>query len=117
MIAQVSHFSIYGLLQISSFSSLSEVIVYPNPFYPKKDLKVKIDKLPNIYDSIDIWIYDITGRLIKNLDKNNIEKNSDGNLITWDGRSSKGEKVASGIYIILIKTNYGTKKEKLAILW
>jgi endoglucanase Acf2 len=117
MIAQVSHFSIYSLLQISSFSNLNSVIVYPNPFYPKKDSKVKIDKLPNIYDSIDIWIYDITGRLIKKLDKNNIEKNSDGNSIIWDGRSSKGEKVASGIYIILIKTNYGTKKEKLAILW
>ncbi|MDR0676705.1 MAG: T9SS type A sorting domain-containing protein [Elusimicrobiota bacterium] len=117
LIAEIPHFSIYAILQISSFSNLDQVRLYPNPFYPNKSKKINIDRLPNIYDSLDIWIYDISGKLIKKLDTTNIEKKFDGDFITWDGKTDTGAKVASGVYIVFIKTNFGVKKEKLAILW
>jgi hypothetical protein len=70
---------------------------FPNPFNPETWIPYDLSQ----YASVDIYIYDVQGRLVRHL---NIGKQVAGSYITkdksayWDGRDDRGEKVASGVY-------------------
>ncbi|MFH1859818.1 MAG: PEGA domain-containing protein, partial [bacterium] len=85
-------------------SSISEqVLVYPNPYYADKHNTIFFNHLSK---NFTIQIFTITGELVREI----YEKE-------WDVRNSTGEKVASGIYIYLIKDSSGDKKAgKLAVI-
>ncbi len=117
LITKVSHFSIYGILLANNISDLSEFKIYPNPFYVKKHTNVKIDGLPNTSKNLDVYIYDITGKMLKRFYKKDLIMDYNGNYISWNGLSKKGDKLASGVYIVLVKTEDDTKKEKMALIW
>jgi pectate lyase len=84
---------------------------YPNPFNPK----TKISFFVGTYGHTSLRIYDILGREIITL-VNQIE--TPGNhTVEWDGRSSAGQKVGSGIYFYRLKTESGfTKTQKMLML-
>ena len=70
---------------------------YPNPFNPTTTISYALP-----YDSqVEISIYDIMGRVIKNFFYNSIS--SGYQKTVWDGKSENGTQVASGIYIYRIK--------------
>jgi endoglucanase Acf2 len=115
--ATIPHLSVYGILPINDINDLKDVILYPNPLYVNRHNKIKIDKLPNNVNDLNIRVYDITGRCIRKFDENDLNIDYSGNYVEWDAMTNKGDKVASGIYIILIKTEKGARKEKVAILW
>jgi methionine-S-sulfoxide reductase len=115
---ETSHFSIYTIMGLAAPSGLSEVIAYPNPCYLKRDATVRIANIP--LDSADtrIYLYSLAGELVRVLEEGNgIETLSYSKLGRWDGRNSDNEKVASGIYIYLIKSSQGKKTEKIAVFW
>lgn len=93
-----------GKLNLASFASviaivdvynnLSEVFAYPNPALIKNG-KITFASLPK---KCFIYIYDISGRLVKTIEKNSLDSGID-----WDFKDKNGDIIGSGIYIYLIK--------------
>jgi hypothetical protein len=75
---------------------------YPNPFNPETQIRFEVPQPSRI--SIDI--FDIMGRKIKSLANQNYY-NSGYYEVRWDGRNDRGENVASGLYLLYLRSaNY-----------
>ncbi|MDP2754707.1 MAG: T9SS type A sorting domain-containing protein, partial [Nitrospirota bacterium] len=61
----------------------------------------------------EVKIYDLNGAKVWETSQEVI---NDLNIITWDGRSSEGRRVASGIYLVQVDAPGLTKIRKLAIV-
>ncbi|MBI9070208.1 MAG: T9SS type A sorting domain-containing protein [Melioribacteraceae bacterium] len=83
---------------------------YPNPFNPKVNVSVGVNKRT----SLKLFIYDIQGRLIKKLVDNVYSKGN--NIIAWNSINDNGMKVNSGIYIIKAVTASTTITKKIILL-
>ena len=70
--------------------------------------------------NIQIKIYTIAGRLIKEIDKNSSELKFDFNKIYWDGRDEDGDPIANGVYLYKVIMQAGDISQdvtqKLAIV-
>ncbi|MCP4482899.1 MAG: S8 family serine peptidase [bacterium] len=113
--ATVTHFSVYAVLQ--TLANLKDVIVYPNPCYFADFQVLKIEGIPLDVSDVLVKIYDISGRLIRELDDTELEANTGGANFVWDGRDKLGNEVASGVYLFLIQSSQDKRIEKVAILW
>lgn len=72
---------------------------YPNPFNPETYISYTLQKSGMVF----INIYDITGKLVKILVKQN---HHSGNFtIKWDGTNSFGIRVSSGIYFYQLRSD------------
>jgi len=70
---------------------------YPNPFNPETSIEYGLP----IAGKVTISIYDINGKLVRNLIN---EWQSAGNHSSeWDGRDNNGAKVSSGVYFYHFK--------------
>ena len=93
---------ILGSLDINGDQPLAESYKvyqnFPNPFNPTTIISYKLPK-----DShIQITIYDMNGRIVKNL--LNKHQNAGLNSIKWDATSDQGKQVSAGMYIYSIET-------------
>jgi hypothetical protein len=81
---------------------------FPNPF--KKTTKIKYD-IP-ITSKVNLFIYDICGRQIKQLVN---EKQDIGQyIVNWNGKDENGKECSAGVYFISMKTeNYKSIKKVL----
>ncbi|MFH1097465.1 MAG: hypothetical protein V1749_08200 [Candidatus Desantisbacteria bacterium] len=107
--ANVSHFSYYILMGLGFPPTLEKAIAYPNPYNAEKHagIGIKFDKLT---ENSTIKIFNIAGELVREI---HVSSPQEG----WDACNSEGEKVASGIYIYLIKDPAENKKMgKLAVI-
>jgi hypothetical protein len=92
------------VIQVGASSSLDNVKVYPNPYKPGTGGIYDNSSLgegivfSNLTPNANIKIFNIAGELVAEFN----ETNGDGKYL-WDTRNSKGEKVASGVYIYYIK--------------
>jgi len=69
---------------------------YPNPF--QKNTAIQIPEFLN--SSLELRIYDATGKLIKSLSK--VPRSSSIiTSLTWDGRDNQGKEVRPGIYFVI----------------
>ena len=83
---------------------------YPNPFNPATTIHYDIEK----DQIIDITIYDMMGRVVKNLFNG---KQSSGYYdMQWNANDNKGDVVSSGIYFYTIKSKGWDKTEKIIYL-
>lgn len=99
--ADVSELSIFILMGPGFEPNLEKAFVYPNPYYADRhaDVGINFDRLT---ENSTIQIFTIAGELVKEIQaKNPCER--------WDVRNEAREKVASGIYIYLIKDPAGNK--------
>lgn len=97
---------------IADLDPFNKVSNYPNPFNPiiePTTLVVKSDGSSNI----ELKIFDLFGNLVRELDA---PQGTAYNLVEWDGRNGKGEMVANGGYICVIKVGDETRMRKIAIL-
>ena len=88
----------------------SSITIYPNPCNLGIGQEVKI-----VYFSIDseivVCIYDIAGNLVRTLNENDGFSMGGGfAAVTWDGNNGEGEKVARGVYIVVVTSSTGTVK-------
>ncbi len=69
----------------------------------------------NVYknDNVIVKIYDRSGTLIKTL-VNTAQAQGQYETL-WDGTNDNGDKVSSGIYLVVVKTSNYTAKEKIAV--
>ncbi|MEW6606225.1 MAG: carboxypeptidase regulatory-like domain-containing protein [bacterium] len=105
--ADVSSFSFLILMGFGFEPTLEKAFVYPNPYYADRHDCIYFDRLT---ENSVIRIFTIAGELVKEI---RVESSPQ----KWDVRNESGNRVASGIYIYLIKDPAGNKKVgKLGIL-
>ena len=84
---------------------------YPNPFNPATQIEFSIPKT----EAVNLVVYDVHGRLIKNLVTN--ETYSQGTFkVQWDGRNDAGAKVASGIYFARLSAGTFNATQKMNLI-
>jgi hypothetical protein len=103
--------------QVNYDLKLLSLANYPNPLKDKTTFMFNLtgEKKP---DSGKIKIYTAAGRLIKEINLDNV--NIGYNQVEWDGRDNDGDAIANGVYfykmILTGNSKLETKIEKIAIL-
>jgi len=98
---------------------ITDVYNYPNPFSSNTTFTFQKNSVKSPVD-VDIKIYSVAGRLIRNLEV----KNQSDNFIKvdWDGRDQDGNQIANGAYLykLIVKSTDGAFNKsvlgKLAIV-
>ncbi len=70
--------------------------VFPNPFNPQTAIAFELQKA----GPVRLGIYDLRGRLVRQLLDE--QRGTGRQEVTWDGRDSNGQMVASGTYVVQI---------------
>jgi hypothetical protein len=79
--------------------NFSDAYVFPNPVRPGYDGKITIT---NLVRGVNVKITDISGNLV-------YETVAKGGQATWDGRNFAGHRVASGVYLVFMTNEDGSK--------
>jgi hypothetical protein len=87
---------------------------YPNPFNPRTTISFEVPGGAGRRQA-RLTVYDIRGRRVKTLvDSPRLEAGT--HRIVWDGRSSSGEPVSSGVYLYILKCGETSFTRKLVLL-
>jgi arabinogalactan endo-1,4-beta-galactosidase len=96
--------------EITPVSSFILYQNFPNPFNPMTQIGYELEK----QSLVKLIVYNSLGEQI-NLLVNDI-KSAGKYFIYWDGKDSKGNNLPSGIYLIRLNTDSGTKSIKSILL-
>ncbi|MDI6791578.1 MAG: fibronectin type III domain-containing protein [bacterium] len=94
------------------------IIVYPNPFFYKQHSRIIFEG--DISAGDKIWIYTLAGGLVQTLSINGSlpDNDGDGQKFTWDNPTNEnGERLASGIYLYILKSSRGKAGGKFAVVY
>ncbi len=83
---------------------------YPNPFNPETQITYEVGK--SCY--VQLSVFDTNGRLIKSLV--NSETSSGKYTILWDATNLSGDKVPSGLYLLVMKAGEYHHVRKMSLL-
>ena len=83
---------------------------YPNPFNPSTTIEYQLHK----QSLVVLKIYDVSGREVSTLEK--AIKSPGKYCVVWDGKDSKGNFVASGIYFYELRANNKRFSRKLVFM-
>ena len=83
------------------------IVVYPNPVKENYDGLIAIK---GVVKSSNIKITDLTGHLV-------FETTSKGGEAVWNGKKFNGERVSTGVYLVMITNNDGSETEVAKILF
>ena len=83
---------------------------YPNPFNPTTVISFRLSASTHV----NLSIYDVNGRLVSTLA--DCMMPGGGHEIVWDGRVSRGEQAASGIYFYKLSTGSEVLTRKMVLL-
>lgn len=72
--------------------------VYPNPFNPSTSVSFYMEQAENV----KINVYNVRGQLISNITKDNFTEGFHN--VVWNGKDTKGNDCASGIYFFRMET-------------
>jgi len=90
-------------------SELSGMRIYPRPWRADRHSAVPIT-FDQLTSDVTISIFTLSGHLVRKL-------NSAGGIATWDLNNDSGDRVASGIYLYVVKTSDGqSSRGQLAII-
>jgi photosystem II stability/assembly factor-like uncharacterized protein len=85
---------------------------YPNPFNPS----TKIQFFLPATQEATLQIFDINGRLVKTLFKNQVFNGGNLHSVTWNGRNSSNINVASGTYFYRLESAGKVDTRKMLLL-
>jgi len=109
IVIKTKHLSYYAIFAVLS-NDLTTAHVYPNPYKPS--LGHTNILFTSLTGRTKVQVFDVSGELIYE-----DEKDTPAGELSWDAKNSKGEPIASGVYIYLITNrNSQTKRGKLAIV-
>ena len=83
---------------------------YPNPFNPRTRIEFSLER-PG---SIDVSVYDMAGRKVVNLLRNDLEAGL--HHVDWNGRTDSGTPAAAGQYRYVLKTASGSVSRGMVLL-
>ena len=100
----------YTIIESAGISMDTDIIkesfqISPNPAKKFTVISYQLPELPNFSTPqlLTLAIHDISGRLVRSLAIT--EHRTPITEIVWDGSNSRGEKVSSGVYLFLFKTD------------
>jgi len=92
------------------------IYTYPNPFNPGKEsatLRFSLSKS----GKVTVKLYDVAGQWVATPAEDRAMEAKVEQSLSWDGKNTKGDLVASGIYFCLITTDQGERAVcKVAVL-
>jgi hypothetical protein len=89
---------------------------YPMPFTYTKHTYIKIPVATNSNEKVGLYIFSTTMELVFSSDEMQ-RLNDNQNMILWDDvKDNKNKKLASGVYIFVVKDGDNVQKGKLVIL-
>ena len=107
------------VVQNSEALTIKNVLNYPNPFISNTNFWFEHNQ-PNEPIAVNINIYTVTGKLVKQINKQINTMGTRVNDIFWDGKDEYSEKLAKGVYIYTIiaqsKNGRATTTQKLYLL-
>jgi len=83
---------------------------FPNPFNPITTIEFHLKSI----DFVEISLYNLLGQEISTLVRRNMLAGR--HFVVWDGRNQRGESLASGIYIYIIRTENFIDQKKMVLL-
>jgi len=83
---------------------------YPNPFNPSTEIKFALPQASNV----SLEIFNILGRRVTTLINDRLDAGY--HSVTWDGINSKGQDVATGVYLYRLKAGDFVKSKKMLLL-
>ncbi|MDB9853772.1 T9SS type A sorting domain-containing protein [Candidatus Marinimicrobia bacterium] len=83
---------------------------YPNPFNPTTQIKYALPKR----SLVNITIYDVMGRIVKNLVNSSMDAGY--HSLTWDATNNSGEGISAGMYIYTIQAGEYRSTKKMVLL-
>ena len=83
---------------------------FPNPFNPITTIQYSLPE----DGSVNIFIYDVAGRLVKTLISS--IQSSGYKSIQWDGTNNKNEAVAGGVYFYTLEVEELRQTKKMLLL-
>ncbi len=102
-----------GIEEISKFDVKTPMLkVYPNPF--SKLINISFGKVYGA-KSIDLKIYDTTGRLVKDFSRFTLDA-SRSTLLSWDGRDDLKRKLPNGVYFVRLVSGDSKQVEKVILV-
>ncbi|HOW26874.1 MAG TPA: alkaline phosphatase [Elusimicrobiota bacterium] len=106
--ALLQHLSVFQIVAMAPPANIDRVIAYPNPFRP--GLGHARITFTNLTQDATLHIYTSSGELVKKL-----SADTSGQAF-WTGHNDHGNRVASGVYFVLVKDGEDTKRLKLAVI-
>jgi hypothetical protein len=83
----------------------------PNPFNPHVNLRYTVPS----NSTVSLKIYDVSGRVVRTLLDNKVEM-AGFHSVSWDGRDSAGNAVASGVYVAQFEAGQYVTADKVVLL-
>jgi hypothetical protein len=83
---------------------------YPNPFNPSTTISFQLP----VVSEVKLAIYNSNGQLVRTLYSG--ERAAGRHRVVWDGRDDHGQRVASGVYIYLIRAGSFAAQHKLLLM-
>ncbi len=83
---------------------------YPNPFNPTTTISFALPEA----SEVSLSIFNTNGQLVKRLVAGAM--NAGQHSFTWDATNERGERVASGVYLYVIKAGEFTAQKKLVLM-
>jgi hypothetical protein len=103
--------------KVSQDVELLQVYNYPNPFKNGTHFTFVLTQVP---EEVNIKIYTVAGRLIKEINVSQSNLTTNFNKIFWDGKDNDGDELANGVYLYKISVKKGNRTQstfqKLAVL-
>lgn len=93
-------------------NDITEIYNYPNPFANTTHFTF-ILKGKDKPDEIDIKIYTIAGRLIRDLKLSPTDLITNFNKIYWDGRDEDGDEIGNGVYLYKVIAKFPDKTKTI----
>jgi len=87
---------------------------YPNPFNPSTTIAFEITGTSGERQLVDLFVYDIRGRLVKTLIHSKFGPGS--HRINWDGLNDQGDLVSSGLYLYTLRIGNRALTRKMMVL-
>lgn len=88
--------------------ALKHLMNYPNPVSDQTKFSVEHNR-PNEAISVEISIFDLSGKIIKTIKKDYTSGTTRINDIDWDGKNDNGHTIAKGMYVykLILRTANG----------
>jgi len=96
--------------QLSAVSSYELAQNYPNPFNPSTAISFQL----SADSEVTLAIYNLNGQLVKQVASGKFPGGH--HSVIWDATNDRGERVASGVYLYVLKSGGFTAQKKLVLM-
>ncbi len=93
-------------------NNIGSIVCFPNPTSISKKGYMKFTNLPFNTALIDAYIYTVAGEFVRSFDADDLKEMNGRVTIEWDLKNQSGDKVAPGVYFMIINNPVSGKTVK-----